>query len=756
MEKDLLIGDKELSSHSDKLAKSKKEVNDSISYEFKKIDNEEDEKMSKKNMESPLSRLMNAMFRMGEETLDEVVDKITTLLDHEINSYERDQLESFIIKNKLYQDEWNKIKRVINFCKNNWLSNCLSFQSLINLLSWDLNENELKNLLRISDNWYEHELNDILEFVDDKIILCDDISEKIVKLQKIAYEYHNMNLEKLEYVLLKDITLSNELIEKISKLVEMEVDVSIKDLPVLDNIEINEDIINKLTTLKGKINFHPRDLSILNDIDIDDKLIERIDILNNLEVSLFWENLLKIKELTDNDVQKLKYIKRKLRKIWNFSYIESLDFILKLDLSEIDKIVWDMRRLWVNDLNDCQPLYNISEEALEYCISNEITMWSDIEKVKVLYSISNLWNLKQYIHRKHEHLESNRTLSEEKFKEYFWWKWKFDKHEIKQWNIGLCYLYSWFEIFKKMNWFDVLIQTNFIENEDWWLIRFPFNTWSWIKVNKDEIDKTYEITNEEWKVRKMNINSISEFLWFKVLEIAYMKNKLINRLWAQKNGWTKDNPLDINITWEMLTKLEWWHTIKTLQELFWENNIVQGWVYGYNKVYWVYERLQKTEAPEIILNNNKKYFKAVDNRINKLFDLQRTWLISIDLSSCSWSDSLWPWMKKVERPSRQWEYSAYFLVDWIDIVDKFGNKIPESNLNNIPDVVKYKSWKIKVRILTAHAYSVEKCYINKKWEKRVIIVNPWHTDIKYDISLDYCKKLFDWKFWVIKVDNLFR
>ena len=37
----------------------------------------------------------------------------------------------------------------------------------------------------------------------------------------------------------------------------------------------------------------------------------------------------------------------------------------------------------------------------------------------------------------------------------------------------------------------------FIEKEDGWLVRFPFNTWLWIKVNKSEI-KDYED-----KIRKL-------------------------------------------------------------------------------------------------------------------------------------------------------------------------------------------------------------------------------------------------------------
>ena len=55
-----------------------------------------------------------------------------------------------------------------------------------------------------------------------------------------------------------------------------------------------------------------------------------------------------------------------------------------------------------------------------------------------------------------------------------------------------------------------------------------------------------------------------------------------------------------------------------------------------------------------------------------------------------------------------------------------------------------------------HAYSIEKCYKDKNtWEKRVWVVNPRHTGIKFDINLESAKKIFDWDVSYIDIDQFF-
>ena len=108
----------------------------------------------------------------------------------------------------------------------------------------------------------------------------------------------------------------------------------------------------------------------------------------------------------------------------------------------------------------------------------------------------------------------------------------------------------------------------------------------------------------------------------------------------------------------------------------------------------------------------------------------------------------WEWIRSMELNG------ITLLIDNVNILDKQWNEIAKENLH-IPDAG-YTKEGPKVEIYAKHAYSVEKCYTDKNWEKRVWVVNPWHTDIKFDMSLEQCKRIFVWEFWVINIDNLFR
>ena len=83
----------------------------------------------------------------------------------------------------------------------------------------------------------------------------------------------------------------------------------------------------------------------------------------------------------------------------------------------------------------------------------------------------------------------------------------------------------------------------------------------------------------------------------------------------------------------------------------------------------------------------------------------------------------------------------------------YGENRSNGMLNDIIDADDKK----QVVFYRNHAYSLEKCYIDKDtWEKRVWIVNPRHTWIKFDISLENAKKIFDWTVAYIDIDKLFR
>ncbi len=688
------------------------------------------------------------------------IESIEPLLEKSLTYPEKALLKNIIIE---VCDE----KNISNLCeflmdednerKFSFKNIKFSFEEIKKIISLNLNREQLENLIRLNNELLFHSL--VIKNIDNTEILSDDIVNKAIKLHEIVLNQEDemaslgMDLYVEDFIYLKDVNLSEELIKKIEKLLDKGVSLSIKDLKLIDGIEINPELENKLEKLFDKVNVDWNSLLKIQKIDMDDDFFMKLELLLNAWITLNWNDLLKLKNitLTQDDIKKLKYVIKQPES--NPYYLDCLDFILSLKYEDIDKIISDAEKLWFDTLSyqEFKVLYKIPEEVLQYCNENWTNNISDIEKIKALYLVSSKEYMKDYIDRKNKYLESNRTLPEEKYIEYFWSKWKFGKHEIYQWNIWLCYLYSWLEIFKKMNWFDVFIQSNLIEKEDGWLVRIPLNIWPWIKVNKADINKTYKITNNHWKTREMNINSKSEYLWFKILEIAYIKMKLMkSRLWNKSWDDTEDNPMDINLNWDILSSVEGGDTIKTLEELF-SSDCIIWWEIWSSRNYKSLKKAEDIRAPAIILDHHKKSVQKSKNRINQLFDLFWLWLISIRVWIHPNFINSWEWIEEIQSAN-----GAFVSVNNVKIINKSWQETSKNNLSKFQDIIQDKTWKTKILFFPNHAYSVEKCYTDSDWEKRVRIVNPWHTDIKFDLSLDTCKILFDWNFWVINIDKLFR
>jgi hypothetical protein len=107
------------------------------------------------------------------------------------------------------------------------------------------------------------------------------------------------------------------------------------------------------------------------------------------------------------------------------------------------------------------------------------------------------------------------------------------------------------------------------------------------------------------------------------------------------------------------------------------------------------------------------------------------------------------WDKKFE--SRFIETGEWKLADKKNMWTSINKDIHQ------PDIVTNKEWKDVVMFFENHAYSIEKCYIDREtWEKRVWIINPRHTDLKFDISLDQCKRIFNRNITYLKIENMFK
>ena len=365
----------------------------------------------------------------------------------------------------------------------------------------------------------------------------------------------------------------------------------------------------------------------------------------------------------------------------------------------------------------------LTDEQIQAIIDGEEWDWLDNYEKKDqyanIYIIANcLKNLnrekmKDFIKRKNEYLEKNRTISKEKFEELFWWSGKLWKAEINQWPRNFCYMDTWLELFKKMNWFNEIIQTHLKEVGEWWEVKLPFfdTNWEWIKVSKDEIDK--EFTMGSWN--KKSINSYSSFTGFKILEIAFIKNYIIHGY----RNWILRLPFDK-------------------------------------------ERQEFKSTGNININNNTLYeFNSISGNLNKfLFPMLNE---ECYVERSGFDESCWLHAKMQDLAFNyhtKWLYMIELshaenkIIKNVKIIYKKKDQLlwPEYS-----DIKKDENWKSIVCFSPMHSYSIEKCYIDKNtWEKRVRVVNPRHTWIKYDISLEDCKSIFKRNVVWIDIDKMFR
>ncbi len=370
--------------------------------------------------------------------------------------------------------------------------------------------------------------------------------------------------------------------------------------------------------------------------------------------------------ITDNDIEKFKILK---------------DIWLRINITDIEKI----RLLTENEISIFK---NIKQE-----IDN---LWIDecsIDEYKVILNIISTKSKKDYIKRKNEYLKNNQTLSNEQFNALFkpsskeyksqnqekgYWIGKYWISDINQWNLWCCYAYTWFELLKKSNFFETFIKTSIKQTNEWWEVKIPLWDLNWhiIKVNKNEIDNTYIWPGN----REIHINSNSS-LWFKILEIAFIKEYIINNnKYAIKPNIQKardeyKRTQDITITSDLLQILEWGHTIDFFKHII-NNNIISSCIIG--------------------SSTSKEKKIAILNNINK-------------------------WNVKV------WLYSGW---ETIKIHPK---KIKGNN---------GESW-WTYEIIGYHVYSIERTYYDPNTNENIVVfVNPYKTSEKIHITAEECIKYF--------------
>ena len=283
--------------------------------------------------------------------------------------------------------------------------------------------------------------------------------------------------------------------------------------------------------------------------------------------------------------------------------------------------------------------------------------------------------------------------------------WKYNKAEIRQQELWFCYGYSGIEMLKKSNPFEVLIKTSMKITEQGREVRLPFG-WderhrTWIPVSTEELDQDYEIKDKEEGDLFANINSDSA-LGFRILEIAAMKNMVLNRDFEDpelsKQAWKSFNKTGtFAITSEMLSKINEWGF----------SHLFLRWLMG--------------EGACLSFSTEDKEIQEL------LFRFHRFWFINISLAN--------PWDNVHFNPNYR---NVVWNQDWT--------------------FRRFSITKAGKHFTSLHAYSLERCFVDSKTgEKRVILVNPIDTSRKIELSLERCMQAFpEWNVAVFDIREMFK
>ena len=283
--------------------------------------------------------------------------------------------------------------------------------------------------------------------------------------------------------------------------------------------------------------------------------------------------------------------------------------------------------------------------------------------------------------------------------------WKYNKAEIRQQDLWFCYGYSGIEMLKKSNPFEVLIKTSMKITEQGREVRLPF-CWderhrTWVPVSTEELDQDYEIKDKEEGDLFANINSDSA-LGFRILEIAAMKNMILNRNFEDpelsKQAWKSFNKTGtFAITSEMLSKINEWGF----------SHLFLRWLMG--------------EGACLSFSTEDKEIQEL------LFRFHRFWFINISLAN--------PWDNVHFNPNYR---NVVWNQDWT--------------------FRRFSITKAGKHFTSLHAYSLERCFVDSKTgEKRVILVNPIDTSRKIELSLERCMQAFpEWNVAVFDIREMFK
>ena len=464
----------------------------------------------------------------------------------------------------------------------------------------------------------------------------------------------------------------------------------------------------------------------------DQKVDNLLKIITQLWINVSEFNIKQLSEISPEQIEKVLQIKEGLQqlriKVDEYN-IERLSEISPEQIEKIMQIKEGLQQLGIKvDEYNIEELREISPSWLKELIKHDIRISSEGELILASQLIwdYNIATIKGLLERKSKYLEKYQTLPDKKFDELFKWvdltlRWKktiyeqfieminnlliklnlkqtqdlvslqYGKNgiaEIKQTTLGYCYAYTGFNLLKRSNFFEVMIKTSIRETSEWWEVTVPF--WSRngkiIKVWKQEIHDSYRVLNKKtWTYKSKESKATSKTsTWMKVLEIAFIKEYILEHNYL---GDQKAKSEETRTTYKQA--IEWAREsfkktgdFKLNGELLWA--VEWGRTGDFlNRMIWE--------------NVVKRTFLKQESDLSKkdaLFNFINNGTLKIEVGSNN--------------------FNPHLKVDW--------------NFT-IKDI-----WGKKLTLITDHAYSLERVYTTKTWEKVAVISNPRNTHEKIHVS----------------------
>ena len=477
--------------------------------------------------------------------------------------------------------------------------------------------------------------------------------------------------------------------------------------------------------------FNIKQLSEISPEQIE-KVLQIKEGLQQLRIKVDEYNIERLSEISPEQIEKIMQIKEGLQqlgiKVDEYN-IEELSEISPEQIEKIMQIKEGLQQLGIKvDEYNIEELREISPSWLKELIKHDIRISSEGELILASQLIwdYNIATIKGLLERKTKYLEKYQTLPDKKFDELFKWvdltlRWKktiyeqfieminnlliklnlkqtqdlvslqYGKNgiaEIKQTTLGYCYAYTGFNLLKRSNFFEVMIKTSIRETSEWWEVTVPF--WSRngkiIKVWKQEIHDSYRVLNEKtWTYKSKESKTTSKTsTWMKVLEIAFIKEYILEHNYL---GDQKAKSEETRTTYKQA--IEWAREsfkktgdFKLNGELLWA--VEWGRTGDFlNRMIWE--------------NVVKRTFLKQESDLSKkdaLFNFINNGTLKIEVGSNN--------------------FNPHLKVDWNFTIKDISGKSLTLTIN--------------------HAYSLERVYTTKTWEKVAVISNPRNTHEKIHVS----------------------